>query len=450
MSDQPPDQPMEDAPPADAPPPPSPADVILQRAQRNSRGVDREAEAAEQRWASLGGGSALGDGTNEAAAPAPAAPQLETLDVRVTFFADGFTVEEQKPKETKPEPPKPRRGGTATLQDFAAPPRPPTLPTDFPELRPFDSDESREFLDHLARDEVPPSLRRPNRRVRFGVADARPMPCPWGPRRRRARPCSARWAGGAAAPAPEKFTGRARRSAALLQRRPSRMLRSPTRPSSTPPNRWPSSACASGKALAVELNQEHTVGHLRAFVAAQGAGGAPYDLLAGFPPKPQWTRRSRSATPGWVVVPCPRSSGPRFRFLAPPLLVVFASSRSSSSLDASPGVASSRPRRRHRLDGFAGTESAPRACAGALNPRDWMVRHRARAARSVPRPRASSRPRGDRRAWHRVLVERLRVIHLSLKRETMISPRTRRATGSVLRSNVLASSKRFSSPRDVA
>ena len=181
MSDQPPDQPMEDAPPADAPPPPSPADVILQRAQRNSRGVDREAEAAEQRWASLGGGSALGDGTTEAAAPAPAAPQLETLDVRVTFFADGFTVEEQKPKETKPEPPRPRRGGTATLQDFAAPPRPPTLPTDFPELRPFDSDESREFLDHLARDEVPPSLRRPNRRVRFGVADARPMPCPWGP-----------------------------------------------------------------------------------------------------------------------------------------------------------------------------------------------------------------------------------------------------------------------------
>ena len=118
---------MEDAAPADAPPPPSPADVILQRAQRNSRGVDREAEAAEQRWASLGGGSALGDGTNEAAAPAPAAPQLETLDVRVTFFADGFTVEEQKPKETKPEPPRPWRGGTATLQDFAAPPRPPTL-----------------------------------------------------------------------------------------------------------------------------------------------------------------------------------------------------------------------------------------------------------------------------------------------------------------------------------
>ena len=43
---------------------------------------------------------------------------------------------------------------------------------------------------------------------------------------------------------------------------------------------------ASGKALAVELNEEHTVGHLRAFIGAQGAGGAPYDLLAGFPPKP--------------------------------------------------------------------------------------------------------------------------------------------------------------------
>ena len=64
---------------------------------------------------------------------APAAPQLETLDVRVTFFADGFTVEEQKPKERKPEPPKPMRGH-GHAQDFAAPPRPPTLPTDFPEL----------------------------------------------------------------------------------------------------------------------------------------------------------------------------------------------------------------------------------------------------------------------------------------------------------------------------
>jgi UBX domain-containing protein 1 len=36
----------------------------------------------------------------------------------------------------------------------------------------------------------------------------------------------------------------------------------------------------------VELNAEHTVGHLRAFVAAQGAGDEPYDLLAGFPPRP--------------------------------------------------------------------------------------------------------------------------------------------------------------------
>ena len=43
---------------------------------------------------------------------------------------------------------------------------------------------------------------------------------------------------------------------------------------------------APGKALAVELNQDHTVGHLRAFIGAQGAGDAPYDLLAGFPPKP--------------------------------------------------------------------------------------------------------------------------------------------------------------------
>jgi hypothetical protein len=284
---------MEDAPadaaPADAPAPPSPADVILQRAQRNSRGVDREAEAAEQRWASLGGGSALGDGTTEAAAPAPAAPQLETLDVRVTFFADGFTVEEQKPKERKPEPPKPRRGGTATLQDFAAPPRPPTLPTDFPELRPFDSDESREFLDHLARDEVPPSLRRPNRRVRFGVADARPMPCPWGPQAP-SREALQRAMGRqrrAAAPV-EKFVGEGQAlggSSAPTVAEDAPLPDAPVVDASKPIAKF-RLRLASGKALAVELNEEHTVGHLRAFIGAQGAGGAPYDLLAGFPPKP--------------------------------------------------------------------------------------------------------------------------------------------------------------------
>merc|ERR1719247_2589183 len=264
MSDQPsdqPDQPMEDAAPADAaPPPPSPADVILQRAQRNSRGVDREAEAAEQRWASLGGGSALGDGTTEVNTPAPTQPQLETLDVRVTFFADGFTVEEQTPKEMKPEPPKPRRGGTATLQDFAAPPRPPTLPTDFPELRPFDSDESREFLDHLARDEAPSR-----------EALQRAM----GRQRR-------------AAPAPEKFTGSGQTlggSAAPAVAEDAPLPEAPVVDASKPVAKF-RLRLATGKALAVELNQDHTVGHLRAFIGAQGAGGAPYDLLAGFPPKP--------------------------------------------------------------------------------------------------------------------------------------------------------------------
>ncbi len=286
MSDQ-PAEPMEDAAPADAPAPPSPADVILQRAQRNSRGVDREAEAAEQRWASLGGGSALGDGTNEAAAPAPAAPQLETLDVRVTFFADGFTVEEQTPKETKPEPPKPRRGGTATLQDFAAPPRPPTLPTDFPELRPFDSEESREFLDHLARDEVPPSLRRPNRRVRFGVADARPMPCPWGPQAPSREALQRAMGRQRQAPVKEKFVGagQALGGSAAPAVADSPLPEAPVVDSSKPVAKF-RLRLASGKALAVELNEEHTVGHLRAFIGAQGAGDAPYDLLAGFPPKP--------------------------------------------------------------------------------------------------------------------------------------------------------------------
>ena len=92
----------------------------------------------------------------------------------------------------------------------------------------------------------------------------------------------------AAAPAPEKFTGTGQ---ALGGATPTPAVEdaplpeAPVVDSSKPVAKF-RLRLASGKALAVELNQEHTVGHLRAFVAAQGAGDKPYDLLAGFPPKP--------------------------------------------------------------------------------------------------------------------------------------------------------------------
>ena len=92
----------------------------------------------------------------------------------------------------------------------------------------------------------------------------------------------------AAAPAPEKFTGSGQTlggSAAPAVEDTAPLPDAPVVDSSKPVAKF-RLRLASGKALAVELNQDHTVGHLRAFVAAQGAGDKPYDLLAGFPPKP--------------------------------------------------------------------------------------------------------------------------------------------------------------------
>ena len=43
---------------------------------------------------------------------------------------------------------------------------------------------------------------------------------------------------------------------------------------------------AKGGRLAAKLNRDHTIGHLRALLASEGHGAAPYDLLAGFPPRP--------------------------------------------------------------------------------------------------------------------------------------------------------------------
>ena len=116
------------------------------------------------------------------------------------------------------------------------------------------------------------------------------MPCPWGPQAP-SREALQRAMGrqrGAAAPAPEKFTGAGQ---ALGGATPTPAVEdaplpeAPVVDSSKPVAKF-RLRLASGKALAVELNEEHTVGHLRAFVAAQGAGEKPYDLLAGFPPKP--------------------------------------------------------------------------------------------------------------------------------------------------------------------
>ena len=43
---------------------------------------------------------------------------------------------------------------------------------------------------------------------------------------------------------------------------------------------------ASGKRVRATLNLTHTVAHLDALVRAEGAGDAPYVLLAGYPPAP--------------------------------------------------------------------------------------------------------------------------------------------------------------------
>ena len=91
-----------------------------------------------------------------------------------------------------------------------------------------------------------------------------------------------------AAPAPEKFTGSGQTlggSAAPAVAEDAPLPEAPVVDASKPVAKF-RLRLATGKALAVELNQDHTVGHLRAFIGAQGAGGAPYDLLAGFPPKP--------------------------------------------------------------------------------------------------------------------------------------------------------------------
>ena len=91
-----------------------------------------------------------------------------------------------------------------------------------------------------------------------------------------------------AAPAPEKFTGSGQTlggSSTPAVEDTAPLPDAPVVDASKPIAKF-RLRLASGKALAVELNEEHTVGHLRAFVAAQGAGDKPYDLLAGFPPKP--------------------------------------------------------------------------------------------------------------------------------------------------------------------
>ncbi|KAH8057529.1 hypothetical protein JL722_6608 [Aureococcus anophagefferens] len=99
------------------------ADGILARAEENSRGGAGAEREAESKWRALGAGAKLGDGSaDDAAAPAaPAADDVgEPLDVRVTFFADGFTVEEDPNGAAAPlAEPAPRRAGIATLRDGA-------------------------------------------------------------------------------------------------------------------------------------------------------------------------------------------------------------------------------------------------------------------------------------------------------------------------------------------
>ena len=304
----------EDAVAADAAPEPGAAeagaafaDGILARAEENSRGGAGAEREAESKWRALGAGAKLGDGSaDDAAAPAaPAADDVgEPLDVRVTFFADGFTVEEDPngAAAAPPAEPAPRRAGIATLRDGAPAARRPRFEP--PPLRAFDAPDSAEFLAHLDRDEVPPSLRRVDlrgraRRVRFGVADARPLKCPWGPNGPLARrgghdhdhdddddddaPAPPPAAPAAFAGAGQTLGGSAAPPAAADDGGdlPASPVVDAAKPSAKLQLRL-----ANGKRVAVTLNLDHTVRHLRRVVADHGAGDAPYALLAGFPPKP--------------------------------------------------------------------------------------------------------------------------------------------------------------------
>ena len=289
------------------------ADAILARAEENHPEAD-----TDSRWRALGSGNKLGDGVADGAAAEDEADEPaalgDVLDVRVTFFADGFTVEEEPGKRSPPEAaPAPRRSGIATLGDAArsAPARPAFTP---PPLRDFQDPANADFLDALSRDEVPPSLRRTDdrgrpRRVRFGVADARHFKCPWGPdgvlRDRGARegggasddddddddPHARARARGARAPVAFQGEGHSLVAAAPA----SGATPAATGDEDLPPTPVFDDAkkkvvCQlrlhGGRRVAVKLNEDHTVGHLRRIVSDEGAATQNYLLLSGFPPAP--------------------------------------------------------------------------------------------------------------------------------------------------------------------
>ena len=118
-----------------------------------------------------GGGAADGDGGAPAAGGAGGARARgeKVKEVRVWFFADGFTVDDtpEPAPEAAPAPaPAPRRTGVATLSSFGGGggggarggrhplERMPRLPP----LRPYDTDASERFLAELRRGLVPSEL----------------------------------------------------------------------------------------------------------------------------------------------------------------------------------------------------------------------------------------------------------------------------------------------------
>ncbi|KAJ1455609.1 hypothetical protein M885DRAFT_519624 [Pelagophyceae sp. CCMP2097] len=268
------------------------ADSIVSHA---ARGSVNEPTAAKDAWKHVTGGARLGagDSGDEAASAAPVAampprargsPETE-LRVEVVFFADGFTVEEDV--AVAAAAPAPKRAGVATLRDSAPDPKKRAPPP----LRSFGSPESKIFLSHLNRSEVPPEFRRLDAegrpvRVRFGVADARPANCPW-TKRDSAQPEDP-------APAePASFGGAGHRldgGAASDDKAESPALAVDEGPApivdATQPQTTLSVKLLDGKRVKVVLNLTHTVAHLRAHLCESGHANEPYTLLAGFPPKP--------------------------------------------------------------------------------------------------------------------------------------------------------------------
>lgn len=135
--------------------------------------------------ANQSGSEEPGPGARPAGKGAGKGREGPAMTVRITFFGDGFAVEEVDEKEEAEEAPKPkaaaapRRTGMMTLEDLSSSGPAPELPQipELPPLRPYAGSEA--FLDALKQNRVPEELQRRDAdgepvAVTVAVADLRP------------------------------------------------------------------------------------------------------------------------------------------------------------------------------------------------------------------------------------------------------------------------------------